>query len=433
MSETESQQRSLRSAAPGLHTPESSTRPVRNTRAVIEYAEPHFREARDQGLIDVYGRSANGRTILLERGDYAGQAVVDFVRCSYLGLDNHPDVIAGAVAALEQYGSLHWSCARTRLNFGLIGDLEEELSDLFDARVITYSSVLAANMGALPLIASGHLTGGRKPLMVFDRLAHATLAFHKAAVAEETQVVTIPHNGLDELERLCKQNDVVAYICDGVYSMGGAAPVDALRGLQERYGLFLYIDDAHGISLFGQQGEGYVRSQLSGAVGDRTIIAASLGKGFGASGGLIMLGTGHQEALFRSFAVAHAFSASPNLAAVGAALGSSQLHRTSEPGDRRCKLWDNVRLFDSILPTEQKGEKLPIRVVEIGDEHQAISAGRILLEAGHYVSVIFFPTVARGKAGLRICITASHSDDEVDQVARAVLKILNRSSTDGGA
>ncbi|MDX8450588.1 aminotransferase class I/II-fold pyridoxal phosphate-dependent enzyme [Mesorhizobium captivum] len=428
MSQTDPQHPSTDTAAPLVHPTELSTRPVRNTAAVIEYAEPHFRQARDQGLIDVYGRSAKGRTILLERGDYAGKAVVDFVRCSYLGLDNHPDVIAGAVAAIEQYGSLHWSCARTRLNFGLIGDLEKDLSDLFDARVIAYSSVLAANMGALPLIASGHLTGGRKPLMVFDRLAHATLTFHKSVVAEETQVVTIPHNGLDELERLCQQHDVVAYICDGVYSMGGAAPVDALRDVQARYGLFLYIDDAHGISLFGHQGQGYARSRLSGEVGDRTIIAASLGKGFGASGGLIMLGTAHQESLFRNFAVAHAFSASPNLAAVGAALGSSRLHRTSEPDARRRKLWDNVRLFDSILPTAQTDEQLPIRVVEIGDEQEAVSAGRVLLEAGFYVSVIFFPTVARGKAGLRICITASHSDDEVRQVASAVAEILNRSS-----
>ncbi|MCA1408785.1 aminotransferase class I/II-fold pyridoxal phosphate-dependent enzyme [Ensifer sp. IC3342] len=427
MSQSGSQHRSAPSSASRLDATGPSTRPVRNTPAVIEYAEPHFRQARDRGLIDVYGRSANGRTILLERGDYAGKAVVDFVRCSYLGLDNHPEVIAGAVAAIEQYGSLHWSCARTRLNFGLIGNLEKDLSDLFDARVIAYSSVLAANMGALPLTASGHLTGGRKPLMVLDRLAHATLAFHKPAIAEETRVVTIPHNDLDALERLCQQNDVVAYICDGVYSMGGAAPVDALRRLQARYGLFLYIDDAHGISLFGHRCEGYVRSQLSGALGDRTIVAASLGKGFGASGGLIMLGTAHQEDLFRSFAVAHAFSASPNLAAVGAALGSSRLHRTSELDSRRCKLWDNVRLFDSILPTAQKGEKLPIRVVEFGDEHQAISAGCVLLEAGYYVSVIFFPTVARGKAGLRICLTASHSDDEVDHVARAVLEVLNQS------
>lgn len=420
-------------SAPRLDTTTPTTGPLRNTAAVIEYAAPHFRQTRNQGVMDLYGRSGKGRTIRIERGDCAGQDIVDFVRCSYLGLDNHPDVISGALAAIERYGSLHWSCARTRLNFGLIGDLEDDLSDLFDARVITYSTVLAANMGALPLLASGHLTDGRKPLIVFDRLAHATLAFHKPVVAEETRVVTIPHNGLDDLERLCQENDSVAYVCDGVYSMGGAAPVDALLELQARYGLFLYIDDAHGISLFGQKGEGYARSQLVGMLGTRTIVAASLGKGFGASGGLLMLGTPQQEVLFRSYAVAHAFSASPNLAAVGAALGSAKLHRTRELEDRRRKLWHNVQLFDSIVPTTQKGEMLPIRVVEIGDEEKAISAGRVLLEAGHFVSVIFFPTVARGKAGLRICLTAGHSDDEVDRIAHDALEIVNRLSARKGA
>lgn len=409
---------------PNLNAPAQSTRPLRNTAAVIEHAEKNFQHAVDKGLMNVYGRSTNGRTVFIERGEDAGRDIVDFVRCSYLGLDNHPDVVSGAITAIQQYGSLHWSCARTRLNFGLIGDLEDDLSDLLDARVITYSSVLAANMGAMPLLASGNLTDGQKPLMVFDQFAHGTLAFHKPVAAEETRVVTIPHNDLDALERLCRENEVVAYICDGVYSMGGAAPVDELRQLQARYGLFLYIDDAHGISLFGQQGEGYARSHVGGALGDRTIIAASLGKGFGASGGLLMLGTQRQEFLFRSFAIAHAFSASPNLAAIGGALASARLHRTSELADRQRKLWYNTRLFDSIVPTAQKGETLPIRRVEIGDEQEAISAARVLLDAGHYVSAIFFPTVARGKGGLRICVTAGHSEEEVEQVARALLQIL---------
>lgn len=384
--------------------------------------------------MDVYGRSAYGRSMILERGNYAGRAVIDFVRCSYLGLNNHPEVIEGALAAVEHYGSLHWSCARTGLNFGLIGDLEEDLSDLFDARVIAYSSVLAANIGALPLIASGHFTGGREPLIAFDRLAHATLAFHKSVVAEETRVVTIPHNQLDELERLCQQNDVVAYICDGVYSMGGAAPVVMLSGLQERYGLFLYIDDASGISLFSQRGEGYARSQLQGPLDDRTMIAASLGKwerircvwwpthvGYRAPGSpfpkfcdsACVLSVGQPGRCGSRVGI---WATAPHVRA----------RRSSAQALGQCAA---VRL----LPTAQKGERLPIRVVEIGDEQEVISAGRVLLEAGFYVSVIFFPTVSRGKAGLRICLTASHSDDEVGQIARAVLKILTRSSALEGA
>nr|WP_245311683.1 hypothetical protein [Bradyrhizobium pachyrhizi] len=90
---------------------------------------------------------------------------------------------------------------------------------------------------------------------------------------------------------------MVVYVCDGAYSMGGNSPVRELRQLQERYGLFLYIDDAHGISLFGRQGEGFARSQFPQVLGDRSIIVASLTNGFGASGGMLMLGTAEYEAL----------------------------------------------------------------------------------------------------------------------------------------
>src|SRR3546814_11230407 len=114
-------------------------------------------------------------------------------------------------------------------------------------------------------------------------------------VAAETEVVTVDHNDLSALERLCEAKGCVAYICDGVYSMGGEAPLQALMRLQERYNLFLYIDDAHGISILGAQGEGFARGQLPDALGPRPIVAASLGNGFGAYGGVLMLGSREQE------------------------------------------------------------------------------------------------------------------------------------------
>src|SRR3546814_17173174 len=81
--------------------------------------------------------------------------------------------------------------------------------------------------------------------------------------------------------------------------------------LQERYNLFLYIDDAHGIWILGAQGEGFARGQLPDELGPRTIVAASLGKGFGASGGVLMLGSREQEGWVRRYAQHTAFSAAP--------------------------------------------------------------------------------------------------------------------------
>lgn len=388
----------------------------RNTAAMINAAAPNFEAAHYQGIMAIYARPLDGRTVQLA---HDGQKVVDFVRCSYLGLDNHRDIVAGAAKAVEDSGTLHWSCARTRLNFSILGELEKDLSDLFRARVLTFTTVLAANMSALPLLASGHLTAGQKPLVVFDRLAHATLAYHKATVASETAVETIRHNDLAALEALCKTHKTVAYVCDGAYSMGGSAPLHELRVLQEKYGLFLYIDDAHGISILGENGAGFARSVFS-ELGERTIIAASLGKGFGASGGILMLGTAAQELLFRRFAVAHAFSASLNTAAIGAALASARIHRTHELTLRQASLRQNLELLDRLLPSQDASSELPIRTIQLGDELHSVGAAMQLLRAGFYTSAIFFPTVARGAAGLRICLTASHTRTQIKDLCSAI-------------
>lgn len=388
----------------------------RNTASLIDQTRSYFEAAHHRGLMAVYGRSLEGRAVLLTGGERQGNTIIDYVRCCYLGLDNHPAVVSGAISAIKEYGSLHWSCARTRLNFGLIGDLEGALSNLFGARVIAYSTVMVANMGALPIIASGHLTNGHKPVMVFDRLAHASLAAHKAVVAQETQVETIAHNDLDALEDICRKHTTVAYVCDGVYSMGGFAPIEGLLQLQEKYGLFLYIDDAHGISRFGERGEGFARSQMPRGLGERTIVAASLGKGFGASGGMLMLGTENQETLFRRYSLPHAFSAAPNLAAVGAALASANIHRTNELKVRQRQLAERIALFDERIETNQRSVPLPIRMVKFATEYAAFDLAERLLDDGIYTSVTFFPTVARGQAGIRICLTSSHSLADVERL-----------------
>ena len=391
-------------------------RGLRNTSAMIGAAADAFDAAHYQGIMALYAAPMEGRAVRMSSN---GATVIDFVRCSYLGLDNHPGIIEGAARAVVESGALHWSCARTRLNFSILEQLEAELSHLFNANVVTFTTVLAANMSALPLLASGHLTGGHKPIMVFDRLAHATLAHHKAVVAEETSVETIRHNDLEALEAVCKSHRQVAYICDGVYSMGGHAPLEGLRALQDKYGLFLYIDDAHGISIEGLDGSGFARSVMR-ELGERTIVAASLGKGFGASGGILMLGTNSQELIFRRFAIAHAFSASMNTAAIGAALASAEVHRTDELLLRQRSLRQNLALLDNLLPTVQGATSLPIRTIRIGDDLLAVAAARHLLQVGFYTSAIFFPTVPRGEAGLRICLTSSHTQLQIRALADAV-------------
>ncbi|QCR35611.1 aminotransferase class I/II-fold pyridoxal phosphate-dependent enzyme [Nissabacter sp. SGAir0207] len=383
---------------------------ARNASKMAEVSRPHFDRAYDNGLMGVSCRVRDNRRIEIAT---TGQEVIDYTRCGYLNLDSHPSVLAAAQASMDEIASVHFSVARTRLSAEPLVRLESTLASLFDVEsVVVFPTVAAANMGALPLLAAGLFTNGEKPLIAFDRFAHVTLQYHIPVLREETEVMVIDHNDLDHLERLCQSGRQVAYIGDGAYSMGGAAPVRQLRALQEKYGLFVYLDDAHGISVVGKHGEGFVRSQLDG-LDDRTIVAASLGKGYGAAGGLLMLGSRKIEHAIRRYAPTYGFSCAPNMAAVGAALASAEIHRTPELHKLQRALNNNMHLFDSLIPTETKGSELPIRIVRIGDEMEALAKGESLLRQGHYASVVFFPTVPRGQAALRMAITAAHNPADI--------------------
>ncbi|RXH42346.1 aminotransferase class I/II-fold pyridoxal phosphate-dependent enzyme [Bradyrhizobium zhanjiangense] len=396
----------------------------RNTVPTIQ-DRPSFDAAQMAGLLTAHEHSTTGRSTAWGSGrpDSRSQAI-DFVQCSYLGLDNHPTIVAGAIEALEAHRSLHWSHVITRPKFDVLAELEEVLSEIFCARVLAFSSGMLANLGAIPVLASGQLTGGRRPVVVFDQSARISLGHHKPIVAGETLVETIVHNDLGVLERLCREHPVVAYVCDGVYSVGGHSPIKELRQLQERYGLFLYIDDAHGISIFGRQGEGFARCQFPQMLGERTIIAASLAKGFGASGGVLMLGAADHEALFRRYWPPHAFSMAPNLAAIGAALGSCKIHRSPELGQRQRRLAQRIDVFDHRVATAEQGNSLPIRTITIGSETNAIAIARGLLDCGFYTSVTFSPAVGQGTAGIRVCITAQHEVHDIERLCDSILQTI---------
>ena len=147
---------------------------------------------------------------------------------------------------------------------------------------------------------------------------------------------------------------------------------------------------------------------------------ASLGKGFGSCGGILMLGTAEQEDLVRRHAQSYVFSGAPNLASIGGALGSAAVHATDEIRDLQAALATRVRAFDSHVATPERGSLLPIRMVEVGDEHETIAAARRLLDHGYYAAAVFFPAVAQGRAGIRVCLTATHSLDEIEGLCTVV-------------
>jgi 7-keto-8-aminopelargonate synthetase-like enzyme len=402
---------------------QSLTHRFRNNAKAVEVGNPAWQAAADNQLLD-NGVRYIGNDLLERQSD--GHRFINMISCSYLGLHSHPWVLEGARAAIDSEQTFALSASRLRIRFSIIDELEAGLSELYRARCVSAISTSVASAAVLPLIASGHLTDDGEPrVMVFDKFAHFSLNYIKPICADEAPVYTSPHNDLNYLEDMCKKHKRVAYVADGAYSLGGIAPVRELMELQDRYGLMLFFDEAHSLSMHGERGEGIVRSMMPEELNPLTIVVASLGKAFGASGGLIMLGPEkHYDVLMR-FGGPLAWSKPQNAPTIGACLGSLRVHNSPELAARQQQLRDNAALFDSLISTPQAGTLTPIRLIRTGEDAKAIGLSRQILERGYYTSAVFFPVTARGEAGLRIMLRSDNDPADIRSFCDTVREFVD--------
>jgi 7-keto-8-aminopelargonate synthetase-like enzyme len=394
----------------------------RNNARAVEVGNPAWQAAADNGLLDNSVRYV-GNDLLERQSD--GHRFVNMISCSYLGLHSHPWVLEGARAAIDSEQTFALSASRLRIRFSIIDELEAGLSDLYRAHCVSAISTSVASAAVLPLIASGHLTDDGQPrVMVFDRFSHFSLNYIKPICADEAPVYTCPHNDLNYLEDMCKKHGRVAYVADGAYSLGGIAPVKELMELQDRYGLLLFFDEAHSLSMHGERGEGIVRSMMPEQLNPLTIIVASLGKAFGASGGVIMLGPEKHHDVLMRFGGPLAWSKPQNAPTIGACLGSLRVHNSPELAQRQQQLRENAALFDSLITTPQAGTLTPIRLIRTGDDAKAIGLSREILDRGYYTSAVFFPVTAKGNAGLRIMLRSDNDPADIRRFCDVVNDVL---------
>ncbi|MFG3250942.1 aminotransferase class I/II-fold pyridoxal phosphate-dependent enzyme [Streptomyces sp. NPDC048187] len=398
----------------------------RNNDKLIGIGNEFWDMSEHHGLAGIVADYDTGTGVLRTRDGHealpAGHEFVNFSCCSYLDLDSHPKVIEGAVQALRRYGVLDHCIARSRVQIPAMQELETSLGELFDAQVVCSIAASTATFGLLPLIASGHLGDGVRPLMIFDKNAHVSMANVKPVCADETEVVTSRHHDLDFIEDMCRKYARVAYVCDGSDSLGGYAPVKELADLQDRYGLLVYYDDSHSLSAYGERGVGYVRTH-NPARNDRTITVVTLNKAYGTSGAAIVLDGQSRKTLrvIERFGGALNYSQLLDTASVGAGLASAEIHRTDELTALQNRLYRNIELFDSLVHTDQSNGTFPIRLVPMSDT-TVIEAGRRIIEAGFYVSPVFFPIVARGTAGLRVMMRAGQSRQQIRDLAKVLVE-----------
>ncbi len=372
----------------------------RNNQKMIPASERAWRVAQDAHMLGIRVDASRGQNQFREIE--TGHEFANLCSCSYLGFNSHPTILQGGIDALQREAITGLSMAEFRIRLGLMEHLEHELAALFGGPVLPAVTSSALTAAILPVLGSGHLTRSEPLVMAFDKYAHFSMQFLRPIVADETLVVTVPHNDMGYLEDLCKKYPRVAYVCDGVYSTGGVTDLAALLALQDKYGLFLYIDDSHGLSIQGTHGEGYVRSRLP-ALNDRTMVIASIAKAFGSTGGIAMLGSrAHYDFLYRTGPMG--WSQALRTAAIGTSLGSIAVHRSPELAKRQAQLARNIALFDEHIETPQRGNGLHIKVVEVGEQDKAVALSRKLYQRGFYCSAVFFPIVAVGRAGIRIML-----------------------------
>jgi 7-keto-8-aminopelargonate synthetase-like enzyme len=393
-----------------------------NVAKTIAAGRQSWEQAADHGLMHIRTSPTTTKTYRTD----SGHEFINMVSCSYLGLNRHPRIVQAAARAIEREGIMSTAVSRLRIAPALLSEAEAALSEVFRCEAYMTPSCFAASAAVLPVLASGHLTRGEKPFMIFDKHCHYSMNIMKGVCADETELATCAHNDVDFIEDACKRYSRVAYIADGAYSMGGEAPLIDLQRLQARYGLFLYFDDSHSISVWGKRGEGMIRDQV-GELGDRTIIVGSLAKAFGATGGVIMLGNREQRDLLDYSSGPLAWSQMVNAAGLGAIKASAELHlEGTELSRLQARLRVVMETLDHAFPSRLAGNGLSIRVLEFADPSDAISAAREIYARGFYTMPLHFPIVAKDRSGLRIMGRADLDDVDLRSFLAVLKDVLPR-------
>ncbi|MEZ8291861.1 aminotransferase class I/II-fold pyridoxal phosphate-dependent enzyme [Vibrio sp. 10N.237.312.B06] len=391
-----------------------------NFMKMVDISMPNWKKAVDGGVAKIKVSNSSQGQLKTE----LGHSFINMSSCSYLGLNEHPELLKGAMGALDNFGMIALSLSRARIGHELVEHCEGQLSKLFDCTIKLTPSCTSASVGTLPLLASGVFTDGRKPIVIFDKRAHFSMNIMKPSCADETTVVTCEHNDIERIEEICKENDNVVYVCDGAYSTGGVAPFEELQRLQRTYGLFLYIDDSHSISCFGQNGIGVAKSFFN-TLNERTFIIASLNKGFGSGGGVIMMANEMQKEILDFCGGPMCWSQTLSTATLGAISAASKIHMSDEISILQQKLRTNVSLFDELTPTRTSNNGLAIRRIDLKAETNPILVSKYLFDEGFYVSPLFFPIIPRDSSALRIMCRANVPKSKVATLC-SLLSIINK-------
>jgi len=343
--------------------------------------------------------------------DVDGRKVLNFCSNNYLGLANHPHLVAKAKEAIDQFGVGPGAVRTIAGTMRLHVELERRLAEFKGAEAaISFQSGFNANLATIPAIT------GKEDLIVSDALNHASI-IDGVRLSKASRAV-FKHRDMDSLRQVLQENAGqyrrTIIISDGVFSMDGdMAPLDKIVDLAEEFGAITMVDDAHGEGVLGHGGRGIV--DHFGLHGRVDIEVGTMSKAFGVVGGYVagdarIVEWLHQRG--RPFLFSSAMTV-PDTAACLAAV--DLLSASTELVD---KLWENARYFQAAmrdLGFDTGHTETPITPVMLGDEKLAQTFSRRLYEEGVFGTAIAYPTVPKGMARIRVMISAAHSRADLDE------------------
>jgi 8-amino-7-oxononanoate synthase len=363
-----------------------------------------------QGVVRA-GRGLTRRLVV--RSDGSQDAALDLAGNDYLGLSGHPDVIAGAVAAAQEFGA---GARSSRLVTGTLpvhAELESALARLVDSpTALVFSTGYHANVGALTALAD------QDTLIVSDAHVHASLI--DGARLSRAAVSVSRHNDLDHVAELLhgRSQRKAIVVVESIYSVDGdAAPLSDLAELTLREGAVLLVDDAHALGICGPEGQGLC-SALGLARLDHVVVTVTLSKSLGAQGGAVL---GHQLVREHLINTARPFIYDTGLApaSAGAALAALRVLSRS-PGLPRRVARHARTLADACGVPVPAGAVLSVRMA---GPQAALGAVETCAAQGILVGCFRPPSTPDGTSRLRLTAHANHTDERVDHAA-GVLKAV---------
>ena len=340
-----------------------------------------------------------------------GKRVLNFCSNNYLGLANHPDIVAAAKKAADEMGVGPGAVRSIAGTMTLHVELEKRLAAFKGVEAaITFQSGFTANLATIPALV------GKEDVIFSDKLNHASII--DGCRLSGGKIIAYEHNDPASLEEQIKANlgqfRRALIVTDGVFSMDGdIAPLPAIYEVAKKYDILLMVDDAHGEGVLGKGGRGIV--DHFGLHGKVDVEVGTMSKAFGVVGGVVA-GNAVIIEWLRQRGRPFLFSSAVTVPDAAACLAAIDLLEDST--QLVDKLWSNAKYFKAEMKSlgfNTGASETPITPVMLGEAKLAQQFSRELFEAGVFAMSLGYPTVPQGKARIRVMISAAHSQGDLNK------------------